>query len=317
MSAPTRSDHLVLGAATSYELPEIMPFVRSLRRTGYAGHLALLVDALRPESCHALQGMGVELVTIANRWQTLSGHGQRLRRHAARLQLPALWYAASLGWAVRDPVRRRLRRNRSVVSCHHISSARYFHYYEYLVRQPARFERVMLTDVRDVLFQDDPFAFSLPQPLLFFLEGSGQRIGMERYNRNWVRQLYGRRGLRSLADQRIVCSGTTIGDARAILRYLELMCDELARLTGRICGRVSRDQGVHNGLIGRNCFPEAALLENGCGPVLTMGIEAFERFRTAPNGALLNDDGSRVAVVHQYDRHEGCAEQLLRQLAGP
>jgi hypothetical protein len=316
MSASTGGDRLVLGAATSYELPEIMPFVRSLRRTGYGGHIALLVDALRAESRQALHGMGVELVAVAEPWHTLSRRRQLLRRAAARLRLPAFLVATSLGGAVRDPVRRRLRRNRSVVSFHHISSGRYFHYYDYLIQQPARFERVMLTDVRDVLFQGDPFAFGLPQPLLFFLEGSAHSVGTERYNRKWVLQLYGRRVLRSLADQRIVCSGITIGQGGAILRYLELMCDELARLTSRMCGRVGRDQGVHNYLIGRNRFPDAALLENGRGPVLTMGIAACERVKGAPNGALLNDDGSKVAVVHQYDRHEGCAEQLLRQLAG-
>jgi len=315
MSGPTASDHLVLGAATSYELAEVMPFVRSLRRTGYAGHVALLVDVLRPESRQALQAMGVELITVTEQWRARS-RWQGLRRSAARLQLLASWCGTSRAWGEPDPTQRRLRRNRSVVPFHHISSGRYFYYYDYLVRQPVRFDRVMLTDVRDVLFQEDPFAFKPPQPLLFFLEGRGQPIGTEPYNRKWVRQLYGRRVLRSLADQRIVCSGVTIGQGHAILRYLELMCDELAPLTSRMCGRVGRDQGVHNYLIWRNRFPEAALLENGRGPVLTMDIVAFERLRGAPDGALLNDDGSRVAVVHQYDRHTGCAEQLLRQLAG-
>ena len=316
MSVPTGSDHLVLGAATSYELAEVMPFVRSLRRTGYAGHVALLVDALRPESRQALQNMGVELITVAAPWQAHPRRGQGLRRCAARLQLMAFRYGTSRDRGAGDPVQRRLDRNRSVVAFHHISSGRYFHYYDYLVRQPVRFERVMLTDVRDVLFQGDPFAFRLPQPLLFFLEGRGQRIGTEHYNRKWLLQLYGRRAFRSLADQPIVCSGVTIGQSRAILHYLELMCDELARLTSRMYGRVGRDQGVHNYLIWRNCFPQAALLENGRGPVLTMDVEALERLRGAPNGALLNDDGSRVAVVHQYDRHPGCAEQLRQQLAG-
>jgi hypothetical protein len=307
---------LILGAATSYGLDQILPFARSLRRAGYRGHVALFVSTLEPEAQEVLRGMDVELVEVAGGWQTLSRRQQRLRRHAARIRLPTLWYAASLGWVVGDPVGRRLRRNRLAAPFHHISSARYFLYYDYFLRHHGAFDSVMLTDVRDVLFQDDPFTFPQPQPLLFFLEGSQQRIGTEPYNRQWMLRLYGRRALRSFGGQRIVCSGITIGRADAVLRYLELVCDELARLSSRIGGRVGCDQGVHNYLVWSKRFPESALLENGRGPVLTMGIEAPERFRNVANGWLLNDDGSRVAVVHQYDRHERCAKSLLQRLAG-
>jgi hypothetical protein len=119
MSTPTGSDHLVLEAATSYELAEITPFVRSLRRTGHAGHVALLVDALRPESRQALHGMGVELVTVAEPWQTLSRSRQRLRRTAARLRLPALWYATSRLVAVREVPRIALPTFYFLLACEH------------------------------------------------------------------------------------------------------------------------------------------------------------------------------------------------------
>ena len=297
-------NHLILGAATTYPLEHIRPFALSLRRAGYEGHVCLLVGQLTSLEYERLQAWGVEPYAVA---ADRPFPRQHLQRWITQLRASRLFHLPG------GP-EHRCERYRIAARLHHISCSRYFYYYEYLVRHPGAFDAVMLTDVRDVFFQDDPFRFRAAAPLLFFVENGEECIQTNAYNARWMRRLYGDRALRALGDRPIVCSGTTIGRYAAVVRYLEQMSNELVRLTGRIKGRSGFDQAVHNYLVWRGRFPQSLRLDNGSGPVLTMGIERVERFLSPSNGAFVNRDGSAVAVLHQYDRHASHAQRLLATL---
>ena len=173
-----------------------------------------------------------------------------------------------------------------------IHAFRYFLYRDFLEAFANKYDRVMIADVRDVLFQRDPFDFDMSD-LNVFLEDV--IIGQCPYNSNWITSRF------SLAEQihlyncPVSCSGITIGQTQEILEYLELM----TRFLMPPLNLVGYDQGVHNFLL-YNRYIDPRVFRNRCGPILTMGYA--RDCRVSNEGSVLNEDGSIVNVIHQYDR---------------
>jgi hypothetical protein len=177
-----------------------------------------------------------------------------------------------------------------------LQALRYRHYLK-ILEENQDADPVMLTDVRDVAFQADPFA----QPITgleIALEDESVRVGQDVFNTRWLTDLYGPDFVRRTAGRVIACSGTTFGRRGAMLEYLRQMIADISRRR-RPMG--PRDQGVHNALVLSGRLPEARLVGNGHGRVLTMG--AMSRLLVDAEGLLLNADGTVPAVVHQWDRH--------------
>ncbi|HLW18457.1 MAG TPA: hypothetical protein VKV69_13965, partial [Actinomycetota bacterium] len=104
----------------------------------------------------------------------------------------------------------------------------------------------------------------------------------------------------------ISCSGLTIGSSEAVLTYLALMVDHLARVPRQFKGI---DQGVHNYLLHNDLVPGARIVKNTEGPVLTVGTMTGSAALE-----LLRSRRSEVRIVHQYDRHAVVAAELANKL---
>ena len=126
----------------------------------------------------------------------------------------------------------------------HLSS-RFFTYLDFLVRHGTNYRHVMLTDLRDVVFQADPFAVALPADIVFAQERC--RLANCPVNRAWVVQGYGNAVADNMRDCLISCAGTTFGTVGGILRYLTAMTSELTSRPVAIEGGI--DQGVHNYIV--------------------------------------------------------------------
>jgi hypothetical protein len=178
---------------------------------------------------------------------------------------------------------------------------RFFLYYRYLRSRGHAYENVMLTDVRDVLFQDDPFDFDIGTRLHCFLEDARQTLATEPYNRKWLRMAFGPELADELGSRPIACAGVSIGPTELVIGYLRVMVDHLLRLRVQAVGL---DQAVHNYVLHSERVSGAQLVPNGAGPVATLGIVPVEDL-----GPLLG-----ASVLHQYDRHPELAASLLGEL---
>jgi hypothetical protein len=180
-----------------------------------------------------------------------------------------------------------------------ILSSRFFHYLEFLACHGDEYEHVMLSDLRDVVFQSDPFAEPLPADIVFAQErclicaATGANYG-------WIYDAYGEAVAYNMRDCPVSCAGTTFGTTSGIMRYLVAMTRELReRPAAVLVGGV--DQAVHNYVVHmrqlRNawCDPTDSL-------VATMHFVRDESVRTAPEGVLI--DGRLVPVLHQWDRNK-------------
>lgn len=199
---------------------------------------------------------------------------------------------------------------------HHISCARYWHYLTILEGLERRPSHVLVTDVRDVVFQSDPFLGLPDECLLLFQEDENFQLGTDASNLYWIRAAYGDEMAASLGKHPILCSGTTLGSFDSVLQYVRDVVDELGRLTPRIVGQLGFDQGVHNVLYRTNKWPGATVMENFKSPVVTLGLTDSGQFVFDGKGHLLNGDSSVVPVLHQYDRHGSLLEHCRQLLVG-
>lgn len=175
---------------------------------------------------------------------------------------------------------------------------RYFLYRDYLRDHPP-FERILLSDVRDVVFQRHPFSFDWPDGLNVIMEDASTTIGACEYMTRWVSGHLGEDAWKALRDRPVSCSGTTIGDHAAMTRYLDTLTDRLLPFTpgDRMAGY---DQGLHNFLL-HNGLLDLVTRHDNSGPVLTL---AAKPGTPEPNekGEIPTDAGEIAHMVHQYDR---------------
>ena len=179
-------------------------------------------------------------------------------------------------------------------------ASRYFAYLDFLARHCEHYDNVMISDLRDVIFQSDPFERPLPADIVFAQER--RRIGEEIINRNWIADAYGDAVADNLRDFPVSCSGTTFGTAAGILRYLVAMTTALANLTGRDVLQIRGiDQGIHNYVIRMHPLCRA-WVDTTDSIVATMQFVPGTSIQTTPDGILV--DGWLTPVLHQWDRNK-------------
>jgi len=188
---------------------------------------------------------------------------------------------------------------------------RYFLYRDFLRANP-KFGRVLLTDVRDVVFQADPFSFGWPEGFCAMLEDPSATVGSCAHTAHWVRGHLGQEALADLAAFPLSCSGVSLASALLMLAYLERLCARLLPFTPgpRMAGY---DQGVHN-LVLRRDPPGPVRFFGNDGPVLTLGSKPDDP-AVAADGLVLNDAGMPAILVHQYDRKPELFARIRKRYA--
>jgi hypothetical protein len=189
------------------------------------------------------------------------------------------------------------------VSTLNVYCFRYLLAYCYLKEFGEKHQHVMLTDIRDVIFQKDPFNFSIGAKLCCFLEREGVSLGQQPENAKWLELAFDKSTLERLSDNPIVCSGVTIGPTNLLIDYLEKIINLFMRAPGKgwEALRGGSDQAFHNYLVYNALLHDFTLYPNDGGPVHTVGIEDDVSLNNC--GLIVNKRGDVPNIVHQYDRH--------------
>lgn len=284
---------LILGLLSNVSLENAQPFFLSLVKSGYRGDVCMIISGLDSATQAFLRARRVQLIPFQ------------------RDQLKSRWTraAAWLG-ACMQPEQRLIFEGRLASTYMHPHTARHFFYQSYLRECGAAYSHVLLTDVRDVLFQDDPFAFDVPDGLCVFLADRSKTIGTCNHNTGSMLRGFGQKVLNELRDKPIACAGTTLGTTAAISEHL-------AKVTRLLCARKQResiDQSVHNFVINKQPPARLNVFENFSGPVLTMAYVDPARLSFDDRGRITGTGGRIINVLHQYDRHPQLAPELVRRL---
>lgn len=273
--------NLILGTVKNYNYDQISPFLDSLAAVNYTGEIVLFVSGISRRTASRLLERGIKLIYFTDYYPFLSGYDEVL----LELGLPAK-YDLPLS----------------------LCTTRFVLYYLYLNRLSGKYNRIMLTDVRDVIFQKDPFAFADNNQLSVFLEDDKHRIVDCPHNSKWIKQSFGEETYEQIKNKNISCNGIVISPIEPLLDYLKKMIDLIFRVgPPGIVG-----QGFHNYLIHAGKLPGVNIFSNESGPVLTLGL--MSDYRQNETGELLNQSGI-PNIVHQYDRHPKLARRYYSRVA--
>lgn len=258
MTTPADRDarRLVLGAAVKFRTDQVRIFIQSLRATGYAGDIVMLV--------------GLRDFALA----------RYLRRHGA---IPKrTWF---------------IRRFHGPIHAYR------FELFARLLRGVLpRYDQVLVSDVRDVVFQSHPFAGLEGETCQFFLEGDNRTIGNEPTNMVYMRSFLPPDQVKAIEPFRISCCGVVLGSARTMMAYLARMAADLAAVPLRARRKIGADTAFHNRMAHLTHAVPVQLVENNV-HVATMGIEPATTYHAGADGLIrVAADGRLPAILHQYDR---------------
>lgn len=179
----------------------------------------------------------------------------------------------------------------------------YRHFLYRMALEQCRADYVLLTDVRDVIFQAEipPHAFT--DTLLLSQENSQVVIRDEPWTFNWIAAGYGRTAALDVQHKPVLCAGLTFGRRDLVVAYSDAMLQAILCLPrpARILEGV--DQGVHNWLAYSGGLGDWAVSSAESGWMRTIGLLPGDSLRWTASGHLSNPDGAAVPIVHQYDRH--------------
>lgn len=171
-------------------------------------------------------------------------------------------------------------------------------------------ENVIIPDVRDLVYQDDPFKYLSGKPLDLALET--KTIKECPYNTKWVKNMYGEEAYQLVKDQLIICGGTMSGKRDAIIELCEHMMAERDRL-----GDTFVDQGTLNVFHAQGKFPETQLHETGDHLVATIG-HSLGVTTVNEDGVLFGKTKDIIpSMVHQYDRHKDIEKLIIENANRP
>ncbi len=201
-----------------------------------------------------------------------------------------------------------------------VNSLRYFIFAPFLREKAGTYDRVMLSDVRDVFFQRDPFETELDAPLCCFEENPDWNLARSPINCGWIAAAFGKQAIERIGHHRILCSGVTLGTEAAISEYVTAMVEKMTVLNTDIpcllyvTGGI--DQGVHNYLVRTGAFEGVRCYGNGESLVWTLNYVDEGDLPVGEDGTILNLHGETAHVLHQYDRHAGLTVRLVATLGG-
>lgn len=166
---------------------------------------------------------------------------------------------------------------------------------------------VLITDVRDVLFQKPPFA---PQPTGLEVFVEGDRLSDHAFDMKYLTALVGKTMAEALASAPAICVGTVMGPRTEVARFCRMVLMLAAIPRSEFGGAFGADQAacniaVHMGLV------KADVREN-YGRVATIGLTPGDTLGIR-DGEVVNPDGSISAIVHQHDRHRHLAEAMYER----
>ena len=174
----TGSRHsLILGALSGLPVEMLEPFTQSLRATGFQGRFHIIAAGYDAGALGQLRESADHVRAVDDEYHQpsrLAGvlgftRGQRgLRRF-----YPSLFTTVARAGSERDALDRWQNLEFRLEG---LQSLRYAHYYRCLVEDAPDADVVMLTDLRDVVFQRDPFSDAVTG-LEIYLEDSSEQIG--------------------------------------------------------------------------------------------------------------------------------------------
>ena len=193
----------------------------------------------------------------------------------------------------------------NVVNSRHCQQKRYY-IYKNILDIGLNTDYVFLCDSRDLFFQKNIEEYHLDPSIDIFFFKEDKNITNCSLNKEWlaaIEQELNINIISNIGDNRIICSGTTIGKLNGIKNYLNRMCDLMSnKIHTEFTKFTGFDQGIHNYLIYIEGFTDikVCLLTNRDNLVNNLAY-AETRFMNEYS-KIVNFNKEVSYIVHQWDR---------------
>lgn len=193
-----------------------------------------------------------------------------------------------------------------------ICDYRHYLYLNFLESMSHCYNNVLLTDVRDVYFQMNPFHAHWSEDCITVAK-EPKMINDELWNTRWILNKFGYHIYAQLKDNIAICAGTTYGPASQILNYLKDMVFHLFYNINYLPSMIN-DQAVHNYLVHTGKIKPISFSDNFNGPIMTLNLESKTKIKiNNERKQVLLKNGTVAPILHQYDRHPKIVN-LIRNL---
>lgn len=283
MNAP----NLILTSCSGYEWSQLEIFFESLKRFVKSARCICFTYKISSETLQKMISYGVEIVPLE--LESLTRKVCNIIKKASNKNI-----FSNTPLSIAEFV---------CLHSSHIVTFRNFYYYEFLKNQQ-NVQWVLFSDIKDVVFQADPFA-SLPNKkgVYFYLEDEvNNRIRTTvSPNDEWYRKYIGHKETIFLDDKISSCAGTTIGTLKEILSYLQ----EFKAMSARcpVYADYGSDQAIHNFLLHSNDAKfQRIMVSNAVGEVLTVLNSRSSTYALRDDGSIVDTNGRVIPILHTYDR---------------
>lgn len=284
--------YLVLGFATNQSSASFRVFINSLRQVYPSDQcdLVLIVDRV-PADLDADGKAGVTFFHTPSSYP----HGSTISRKLRSLLIRLGSAAANAGLPVLSPLAAKLLEP-MIERWHHPHFGRWVAYQRYLRANP-NYDGILLTDVRDVLFQDRFFEGARDIVELYEQDES---YGTGNCDSDWYREAWGEEALRRADGRPAVCIGTILGSHDQIMKLIHDFIVYYSRAPFR-----GVEQAIFNRLLleGQPTFAYR-INRNIDGAVATLAGDKAHGAVSVSDRISRKSDGSTVPIVHMYDRFE-------------
>lgn len=299
----------VMAVAVGYKTHQLIYFITSLLGTGFEGDIVL--------------GMGTNM-DIETR-EFLSFHAKR--HHLVVYEIELDCCCPKRGKPCRAPKMFKSTDENGNITVlpdyrrHRLVAQLRFEYYWVWTTFYNPSSWILLTDVRDVYFQSDPFDMSRPKMMkrrketVIHVYEDTKSIKENLPERRWIQNIYNQSVLEQIGHLPGLCSGTTFGGQPAIETYTRARVSEWDETNH--ANNIGMDQGRHiflvymNKLVGAPNITDVISYKLGTGEVNTVGVP-LKQLKVpldewpgydSRRQLILNNDGNPSPVVHMFDRH--------------
>lgn len=271
--------NLILTIMHGYDYPFVEPFIESLQKTRCTADLVIFVsDKVSKATKRILTKKGAIVIDYNSQYPFIQGHREYFK---------------------------------NIVPTVTINNYRFIFYLWHLVENGKDYQNVMLTDIRDVIFQREPFSNSFNDSICFFLEDPVQTFSYSELNYKWLADATEPGMAAKFTNNTASCAGVTIGNVDRVIDYLKFI---KSKLDFREVLPWGLDQGIHNSYV-YNVKPEKMIVYKSEQPfVYNMG--AYQPYKLNNKNEVVNKEDKPFAIIHQYDRFGELLELMKLKYTG-
>lgn len=287
---------LVWSFGYSYNWERMRLFVKSLRQSGYDGDLVIgISDYLYDELEDKLTKYKIKPIIIEDKWPFYSNKNNK-------------YFPINDSFIKENMIEERYYDWNDKWNVYRFSILNMW-----LLVYGSIYSHIISIDIRDVVFQGDPFKWNF-EDVMYMVDESIHNMTLrdEVYNRRWI-EVYD--DYEKILNERVLNSGTLFGSSFYFIKFINQFTEFL-----RNDKHITNEQGTLNYLYHTNYFKDIKFLmnRNEYGLVYTMALDHiyFHEISTfnIRNNILYNKDNTKPLIIHQYDRHRHFVELFTNQV---